>query len=996
MTDYKRINNVMGWLVFLIATIVYVLTLEPTASFWDSGEFIACSYKLLVPHPPGAPLYLLIGRICSMFAGDVTQVAWWVNLLSALSSSFTVLFLFWTITLMARKLLVPAVEADPGLKVEPTPWQTILIMGAGAVGALSFTFSDSFWFSAVEAEVYAMSAFFTAFVVWAMLRWEQKSDSVESDKWLILIAYMMGLSIGVHLLNLLAIPALAFIFYFRRYKKPTAKGGLMVLVVSGLILGIILSGIIPGLPSLAGSFEIFFVNNLSLPFGSGLIFFTALFVGLLVWAILYSIRRNLRMLNTALLCFTFILIGYSSYMIIPIRSAYNPTIDENNPENIISFVSYLKREQYGDRPLLYGPQFTAQVIAQERGAPRYERGERRYVIVDHKIEPEYDPRHKTLLPRLYSSSPYHISHYKKWVNIEENRMPTMGQNLSFLWNYQLGHMYWRYFLWNFAGRESDIQQSGVLWPWSSNQNLPERIEQSKARNNFYMIPLLIGIAGLVFQVRRHGRDAFIVGLLFFFTGLAIALYLNQPPIEPRERDYTFAGSTYAFSIWIGLGVLGIAELLRRAMQPSVGTAALATAIGLSSPIILGVVGWDDHDRSGRYHSVDSAKNLLSSCAPNAVLFTNGDNDTFPLWYAQEVEGFRTDVRVAVLSYMNTDWYIDQMKRQSYLSDPLPISLEPQHYRQGTNDYLPFVERAQVKAGMDLAQYIDLVKQNHPALQLPEQGGKTYLSFPTRNFFLNVNRQQVQELGVVPAGRQENIVDRMDWTISKGGLEKKHLAILDLLVTNNWRRPIYFSTTVDNADFMGLDRYFQLEGLAFRILPVPNPDPNPASIGFLEKDIMYENMMTKFQWRNLDDPSIFYDENYHRFTANARDKFASLALDLMASGDSTRAREVIDHAFTVIPDASIPYDYYTPQFIEPMAALGNRERAVEILEVMARRSDRALNYYFSSGSLFDTEIRTNLFVMQQLAGIAREIGLTERATEIEQNFMRYYQRLTGGQ
>jgi hypothetical protein len=993
MTHYKRINNVIGWLVFLIATTVYVLTLEPTASFWDSGEFIASSYKLLVPHPPGAPLYLLIGRIFSMFAGDVTQVAWWVNLLSAVSSAFTVLFLFWTITILARKLVIPAVEADPSLKVEPTLAQTVLIMGAGAVGALSFTFSDSFWFSAVEAEVYAMSAFFTAFVVWAMLRWEQKSDSVESDKWLILIAYMMGLSIGVHLLNLLAIPTLAFIFYFRRYKKPTRTGGLVVLIVSGLILGVILSGIIPGLPSLAGSFEIFFVNTLGLPFGSGIIFFVVLFVGALVYAFLYSIRQDKRLLNTALLCFSFILIGYSSYMIIPIRSAYNPTIDENNPENVLSFVSYLKREQYGDRPLLYGPQFTAQVIGQERGAPRYERGEDKYVVVDYKVEPEYDSKDMALLPRIYSNSPYHISHYKKWVDIQENRKPTMGQNLSFLWNYQFGHMYWRYFLWNFVGRESDIQQAGVLWPWSSDQNLPERIENSKARNNFYMIPLILGIIGFVYQVRRSGKDAFLVGLLFFFTGLAIALYLNQPPIEPRERDYTFAGSFYAFSIWIGLGVMGIAELLGRAIRASVPQAALATVIGLSAPVILGVVGWDDHDRSDRYHSVDSAKNLLSSLAPNAILFTNGDNDTFPLWYAQEVEGFRTDVRVAVLSYMNTDWYIDQMKRQSYESDPLPISLEPQHYRQGTNDYLPYMERPQVKAGMDLRQYIDLVKQNHPALQLPEQGGKTYLSFPTRNFFLGVNPQQVKEQGVVPPDRQEGIVDRMEWTINKGGLEKKHLAILDLLATNQWRRPVYFSTTVDNADFMGLEKYFQLEGLAFRVLPVPNPDPDPASIGHLEKDIMYDNMMNKFQWRGLDDPTIFYDENYHRFTANARDKFANLALDLMASGDSVRSKEVIDRAFEVLPDKSVPYDYYTPQFIVPMAQLGDRDRAVEILETMARRSDRALNYYFREGTLFDTEIRTNLFVLQQLASIAREIGLPERAAELEQTFLGYYQRLT---
>ena len=984
MTDYKRINNIVGWVVFLIATVVYVLTLEPTASFWDSGEFIASSYKLLVPHPPGAPLYLLIGRMFSMFASDVTQVAWWVNLLSALSSAFTVLFLFWTITILARKLVV---HPEDGLV---TPGQAILIMGAGAIGALAFTFTDSFWFSAVEAEVYAMSAFFTAFVVWAMLRWEQKSDSVEADKWLILIAYMMGLSIGVHLLNLLAIPALAFIFYFRRNSRPTRKGGLIVLAISALILGFILSGIIPGLPSLAGSFEIFFVNNFGLPFGSGIIIFMMLFVGVLVYGIRYSIQKNKHFLNTALLCFIFILIGYSSYMIIPIRSEYNPTIDENNPENIISFVSYLKREQYGDRPLLYGPQFTAQVIGQEQGAPRYEQRGDKYVVVDHKVEPVYDPKDMSLLPRIYSNSPYHIAHYKKWVDIREDRKPTMGQNLSFLWRYQLGHMYWRYFLWNFVGREGDLQQSGVLWPFSSDQNLPDRIADSMARNNFYMLPLILGIVGLVFQVRRNGKDAFIVGLLFFFTGLAIALYLNQPPVEPRERDYTFAGSFYAFCIWIGLGVLGVAELLRRVMRAEVPRAVVATVVCLVVPVILGVVGWDDHDRSGRYHSVDSAKNLLSSLAPNAILFTNGDNDTFPLWYAQEVEGFRTDVRVAVLSYMNTDWYIDQMKRQSYLSDPLPISLETDDYRQGTNDYLPYVEREQVKAGMDLQQFVDLVKQDHPALQLPDQGGKTYLSFPTKNFFLPVDKQQVQELGVVPADREANIADRMEWTINKSGLEKKHLAILDLIATNEWRRPIYFSTTVDNADFMGLERYFQLEGLAFRLLPVPDPDTE--DLGFLQKDIMYDNMMKKFQWRNLDDSTIFYDENYQRFTANARDKFASLAIEYLASGDSTRAKEIMDFAFQVIPDKSIPYDYYTPQFIEPLAQVGERERAVEIMEVMARRADKALEYYFAEGTLFDTEIRTNLFILQQLASSARQLGLTEKSTELEQIFMRYYQQL----
>ncbi|MGV3589373.1 MAG: protein O-mannosyl-transferase family, partial [Adhaeribacter sp.] len=641
MSSYSRINNILGWLVFLIAAIVYGLTLEPTASFWDAGEFIACSYKLLVPHPPGAPFYLLVARIFSMFAGDnVLLVAPLINFLSGLVSAFTVLFLFWSITIMARKMLV-------GRTVEPTFGQTLLIMGSGAVGALAFTFSDSFWFSAVEAEVYGMSAFFSAFVFWAMLKWEGKAHEVSSGKWLILIAYMVGLSIGVHLLNLLAIPALAFIYYYRKTTKPSRKGTIYTFLISSFIIVVILWGIIPGLPSLAGSFEVFFINNIGLPFSSGIFIFLALFVGLIIYGFRYSFRHNNRFLNTALLSFVFILIGYSSYMIIPIRSAYDPTIDENDPENIVSFVSYLKREQYGDRPLLYGPQFTAEVIDQEQGDPRYVKGKDKYEIVDYKIEPVYDPKDMSLLPRIYSNQPMHIQEYQKWVPIQQGRKPTMGENLSFMMKYQLGHMYWRYFLWNFVGRDSDVQNAGVLWPTESSQGLPERVAESKARNNFYMLPLLLGVLGLIYQIRKDKRDAFIVGLLFFFTGLAIALYLNQPPVEPRERDYTFAGSFFAFSIWIGLGVLGLADLLSKFIKSDVARAAAVTLLCLSVPIIMAAQGWDDHDRSDRYHSVDSAKNLLSSLAPNAIIFTNGDNDTFPLWYAQEVEGFRTDVRVAV-------------------------------------------------------------------------------------------------------------------------------------------------------------------------------------------------------------------------------------------------------------------------------------------------------------------------------------------------------------
>lgn len=984
MSQYSRINNLVGWGVFLVAAIVYGITIEPTASFWDAGEFIACSYKLLVPHPPGAPFYLLVGRIFSMFAGDnVLLVAPLINMLSALVSAGTVLFLFWTITILARKMLVPA-----GTPL--TSGQVLLVIGSGLVGALAFTFSDSFWFSAVEAEVYGMSSFFTAFVFWAMLKWEAKSQDSSGDKWLILIAYMVGLSIGVHLLNLLAIPALAFIFYYRKQGKTSRKGVLLTFVISALIIVLILWGIIPGLPSIAGSFEVFFINTIGLPFGAGIIIFLILFLGAIYFGFRYSIRHNLRYLNTALLCFVFILIGYSSYLIIPIRSAYDPTIDENDPENIVSFVSYLKREQYGDRPLLYGPQFTAEVIDQKQGDPRYIKGKDKYEIVDYKIEPVYDPQGMSLLPRIYSNQPQHIQEYKKWVDVQQGVKPSMWQNLSFLFKYQFGHMYWRYFLWNFVGRESDVQNAGVLWPLPSSQELPDRVANSKARNNFLMLPLIFGILGLIYQVKKREQDAFIVGLLFVFTGIAIALYLNQPPIEPRERDYTFAGSFYAFAIWIGLGVIGLAELLRKVFKADVPRAALATLVCLSAPAIMLAEGWDDHDRSDRYHSVDSAKNLLSSCAPNAILFTNGDNDTFPLWYAQEVEGFRTDVRVAVLSYLNTDWYVDQMKRASYKSAPLPISLEIENYRQGTNDYLPFVEREQVKAGMDLRQYISLVKQNHEVLQVAAQNAKPFLSFPTKKFFLDVDKEAVIRHKAVPQSRQDQIVDQLAWDIGKNAIEKKHLIILDILATNNWERPVYFSTTVSSSDFMNLQPYFQLEGLAYRIVPVKNPDANEE--GFVEKNIMYENMMKKFSWRNLDDPSIFYDDSYiSQLPPNTRDKFYRLATAYLAAGDKAKAKAVMDRCFTVMPDKSIPYDYYTPQFIEPLAKVGDRKRAVEILEVMSKRAINALAYYSThpDGALFDREIQTNFMILQQTFMAAQALGMNDKAQELEQAFMKFY-------
>ncbi|OGX91173.1 glycosyltransferase family 117 protein [Hymenobacter coccineus] len=982
---FQRLNNLVGWLVFAIAAATYLSTLEPTASFWDCGEFIACAYKLLVPHPPGAPTFLLLGRLFSLFSfGDPTKVAVLVNALSGLSSAFTVLFLFWSITRMASKLVLRRSAVNTPTE-EPTGTDTLLILGAGAVGALAFAFTDSFWFNAVEGEVYAMSSLCTAAVVWLMLKWEGHAAEPDSDKWIVLIAYVIGLSIGVHLLNLLTLPALGLIYYYRRNPNPNVKGIVAVMAVCLVLLAAVLVGIIPGLPTLAGYFEVFFVNTVRLPFNSGLIIFVVALIGLTVYGFRVSFRRKSQLLNTAMLCFTFILIGYSSYLIVPIRSSYHPTINENDPEDVLSFVSYLKREQYGSRPLLYGPQFNAQPDHNEPGAPRYVRNTTSNTYDEALPRPQeagYRDEDKMLLPRLYSPEPNHIQEYKKWVDIQEGVKPTMGQNLSFMFRYQMGHMFWRYFMWNYVGRESDVQQAGVVTPFSpSVRSLPERIGMSKAHNNFFAIPLILGLVGLFFQSRRDSKDALVVGLLFLLTGLAIIVYLNQPPLEPRERDYTFAGATFAFAIWIGLGVLGLADLLRSVIKSEGPRAAVAIALGLVAPGILVAQGWDDHDRSGRYNSVDSAKNLLNSCAPNAILFTNGDNDTFPLWYAQEVEGVRTDVRVAVLSYLNTDWYIQQMKRRSYLSQPLPISMGEKGYAQGTNDYLPFAQNPAVKE-VDVKQFIQLVQQNSPLLQVQyQEDGPGIMSFPTPNFYLPVDTTAFKKLGLIPKGRENQLVDRMDWSMGKRGIEKKNLVILDMIATNNWKRPIYFSSTVTPSDYMNLQPYFQLEGLAYRLLPLKDPNYTPqGEDGYVDLDLNYRELMKTFSYRGLTNDKIFYDENNLKFPSNYRDKFARLANTYLERGNKAKAKEVADYCLQVMPDKAIPYDYYSPQLVPALIAGGEKQRADEILDTMTRRSIQMLSYYAArpDGSLFDYDQRLHLVNLQYVYRSAMQAGDTVRA------------------
>jgi len=995
--EFKKINNISGWAVFLAALYTYAATVEPTASFWDCGEFIAVSYKLMVPHPPGAPFFLLVGRLFSMLAGsDVTQVAYWVNMVSVLSSAFTSLFLFWTITLLARKLVEPTENGNYSLG------QQIGLIGSGLVGALAYTWSDSAWFSAVEAEVYAMSSFFTAFVFWAMLKWENHADEEGADRWLVLIAYAMGLSIGVHLLNLVAVPALAYIYYFKRYEYST-KGLIITFVVSLVILGLVQSGVIIYLPSIANEFEILFVNSFGLPFNSGIIFFVVLFIAALVYAIQYSIKNNKVLLNTGLICLVFIIIGYASYGIILVRSNFNPPIDENNPENAISFVSYLKREQYGDRPLLYGPLYNAQPENQVQGSPVYIKGEKKYEVVDRKLENVYNSKDKTLLPRIYSPQPNHISAYNKWVKLPpKEKKPSFGQNIEYMFKYQFGWMYFRYFMWNFAGRESDIQDANWLSPFDNTVGMPESLATNKARNQFYLLPLIVGLIGLFFHQKKNGPSASIVALLFFFTGLAIVIYLNQPPVEPRERDYTFAGSYYAFSVWIGLGVLGLSELLKKILKSEMARNTVATVLCLLAPAIMVAEGWDDHDRSDRYHSVDSAKNLLNSCAKNGILFTGGDNDTFPLWYVQEVEGFRTDVRVVNLSLLGTDWYIEQMKKKAYDSEPLPISMEYKNIIQGKNDYIPFMENPQIKGSINLKVYMDLVRTEDRSVTMPTNAGTTVVTWPSKQFFLKIDTTAVLGSGIVPTGYENKVVKRMDWTVGKTAIYKNDLIVLDLIASNDWKRPIYFSTTLSRSNYMGLFEYFFMEGLAYRLLPVKNA--GAGEDGVVNTPVMYENMMKKFFWRNLDNPNVYYDENYKRFPLNSRKSFFLLAEQLYKESLTEQdpqvkqkmAREVADYCMKVMPDNPLPYDVYTPQFINLYISLNDTAKAREISEVMFKRATDELEYLKKNKSRRDIGVQTNAFILQQLFYAFKNAGINDLATKYEEGFNKYYPMVSNDQ
>ena len=1092
MKQYKLVNNVLGWLTFLVAAFVYCSTIEPTASFWDCPEFITTGYKLEVGHPPGAPFFMLTANLFSQFASDPTQVAKMVNTMSALLSATTILFLFWSITHLARKLILKDWS-------EMTMGKLIAIEASGLVGALIYTFSDTFWFSAVEGEVYAYSSAFTAIVFWLILKWEDHADEPHSDRWLVLIAYMTGLSIGVHLLNLLCIPAIVLVYCYRRYPHIELKGSLLALLASFVIVAGVLYGVVPGIITVAGWFELLFVNQLGCPFNTGEFVYIILLVAIVIWAIYESYtdrnfkRQNLsftlavgmlgvpfrgmgwgaaivgiiilaaiyfglnyrkkidkqlvpvvsaRFKNTALLCMLMLMIGYSSYAVIVIRSAANPPMDQNSPEDVFTLGSYLSRDQYGDSPLLYGQAYTSQVAfdvdgnmcipKRKEGAAIWQRKEKAsdtekdsYFVVSHKDKLVY--AQNMLFPRMHSSA--HAQAYESWLggvtgtNVPYDRcgeqvtvkMPTQWDNIRFFLSYQCNFMYWRYFMWNFAGRQNDIQGNGEPehgnWitgiPFIDNamlgdqSKLPDDLKENKGHNVFYCMPLILGLIGLFWQawytrkrkVVKNGKETeellpigiqqfWVVFFLFFMTGLAIVIYLNQVPMQPRERDYAYAGSFYAFAIWCGLGVLAILDLLKEhAKLSGTAIAAIVAVVTLLVPIQMASQTWDDHDRSNRYTCRDFGQNYLMSLQEkgNPIIFTNGDNDTFPLWYNQEVEGVGTDARVCNLSYLQTDWYIDQMKRPAYNSPSVPITWPRLDFCSGTNEYVTIEPEAK-------QQILDFYKQD-PETAKKQFGEdpfelKNVLKYwvrsknpdlhiiPTDTLYLTIDKEAVKQSGMMMAA--DSIPDKMVISLAgKNALYKNDLMMLEMLAQCNWKRPLYVALTVGQENYMNLGDNFVQEGLVNRITPFTTNKPGAKNF---DTEKAYHNIMTRFKFGNLKQKGLYVDETTMRMCYTHRRLLAQTALALIAEHKDKKAIDILKKADVEIPYYNVPVDYMSGglDMARGWLLTGQKAKGEEYLKKVWTNATQYLNYYLS--------LNADRFAQAQ-SDCIRQIMIMQSAAEV---------------
>ena len=1082
MKQYRLVDNIVGWLTFFIAAFVYCSTIEPTASFWDCPEFITTGYRLEVGHPPGAPFFMLTANLFSQFASDATQVARMVNMMSALLSATCILFLFWSITHLVRRLLIDRWD-------ELTTGKLIAIEASGLVGALIYTFSDTFWFSAVEGEVYAYSSAFTAVVFWLILKWEDHADEPHSDRWLVLIMYMTGLSIGVHLLNLLCLPAIVLVYYYKRFPNANLKGSCIALLISFALVAVVLYGVVPGIITVGGWFELFFVNTLGCPFNTGEYIYILLLVAAVIWAVYETQnaseknfqRQNIatllavgmlgipfygygwsafiigvvvlvilwfvlnrryqqqplvsaRFKNTALLCGLMLMIGYSTYAVIVIRSSANPPMDQNSPEDIFTLGDYLGRDQYGQRPLFYGQAYTSQVALEKEGGyckpvmstgkPVWQRKEKAsedekdsYFVV--RTKDEYVYAQNMLFPRMYSST--HAQYYESWMGGKIDgheepydrsgetvmvKVPSQIDNLSFFISYQCNWMYWRYFLWNFAGRQNDIQGHGEpehgnwLTGFSFIDNarlgdqslMPDDLKNNKGHNVFYCLPLLLGLLGLLWQSASRGQKGvkqfWVVFFLFFMTGLAIVVYLNQTPMQPRERDYAYAGSFYAFAIWCGMGVAAIIDWVSRLIKKE--NVAVAAIIGLTCllvPVQMASQTWDDHDRSGRYTCRDFGQNYLMSLQDEGypIIFTNGDNDTFPLWYNQDTEGVRTDARVCNLSYLQTDWYIDQMVRPAYDSPSLPITWSRLEYCAGTNEYVQIDPRLKQEV---LAFYSDSPEQARAQFGDEPFELKNILKYwvrsqnsdlhviPTDTVYMTIDKEAVRQSGMMM--QSDSIPDRMVISLKgKGALYKGDLMMLEMIANANWTRPIYVATTVGQENYMNLGDNFVQEGLVNRITPFTTNIGGKPVEGMTNFDTekTFRNVMTRFKFGGASTPGIYLDETVMRMCYTHRRLLSQLALRLTQEGKDKEAAQVLERCEQELPAENIPHDFQSGSLdmVRTYLTLGNKAKARELLEQLWKKSSQYLNFYcaLSPGrfAAAQNDCLLHLYIMNHLIDLA---------------------------
>ncbi|MFN8207435.1 MAG: DUF2723 domain-containing protein [Bacteroidales bacterium] len=1021
MERFKFWNNLTGWVIFLISAATYLLTMEPTASLWDCGEFISSAFKLQVGHPPGAPLFMIAARFFTLFAGgDVSKVALMVNIMSALASAFTVLFLFWTISHLVRKLVSQDGSMDTG--------KLIAILGSAVAGSLAYNFSDSAWFSAVEGEVYASSSLFTAVVFWAILKWENVADEKYANRWLVFIGYLMGLSIGVHLLNLLTIPALVMVYYFKKFTV-SKRGFIMALLVSVIILASVMYGVIPGIIEVASWFELAFTNGFGLPFNIGVLFFALLLLAFIVGGLRFAEKRRMVVVHTAILCLTVMVIGYSSYAMIVIRAFADPPMDENSPDNVFALKSYLARDQYGDRPLFFGQYYNAPIVGMEEGKTIYAQVDGKYKEIAKRPEYIYAPELTGFFPRMWSPDPSHKKIYQEWGGKGGSQVtytdrygkpqraekPSFAQNMKFFFKYQVGYMYFRYFMWNFSGKQNDIQGDGgiVNGNWITGINfidsimlgpqdeLPAHYKNHEGRNKYYLLPLLLGIIGLMFQLQKDKKDFFVVFLLFFMTGLAIVIYLNQTPQQPRERDYSYAGSFYAFAIWIGLGVYGLFDMVKSGRGATVKAAAISLACLILVPGIMASENWDDHDRSGRYTTRDLAANYLNSCPPNAILFTNGDNDTFPLWYAQEVEGIRTDVRVCNLMLLNMDWYVDMMKRKAYESDPLPIKFNRKQYLYGSLDQVYLLDS--YKDPIPLKEAMSFLASDDPRTKTLPNVPERIEFLPGRTFLIPVDSAAVIANGTVDPKDASGIVPGILWRINKETIGKSEVMVLDMMAQGNWKRPICYAALGVEGN-QGLEAYTQLNGFAWQLVPIQTEGRNYFNYGRINTGLLYDNLMNKFNWGRMNEPDVHLDYHVLRTISvmRVRNTFNRLAEELTLEGKNDSALKVLDRCMELTPVNKVPYDLYTLGTIRGYYAVNATDKANAIVTEFSKTCMENLDYFLNLNprlaNAADIEIQESLQYLQNMimtASSFKQDSLVEPLKKYFEDAMGKYQ-LSGGQ